>query len=157
MEMSGGNVDEFDPRMRESEVGRIGRSNIARRIGSEQQDQRSHVQDVMNDAIMSTALVRNVRDAKLEVSLGESRYGTPQPQIEVRFPRGTEERKTQAALHTILAIAELATASSEQWTVGVDTHRYGSESGRVYVELAEGDPREVSEAMALLERVVRER
>lgn len=33
------------------------------------------------------------------VSQGESRYGTAEPQIEIRLPKGTSHRLVSAALH----------------------------------------------------------
>jgi hypothetical protein len=43
------------------------------------------------------------------VSQGESRYGTPEPQIALRFPKGTSYRVVKAALHRLAAEIELAT------------------------------------------------
>jgi hypothetical protein len=48
------------------------------------------------------------------VSQGESRYGTPEPQIALRFPKGTSYRVVKAALHKLAAEIELATPASEE-------------------------------------------
>ena len=56
---------------------------------------------------MSTA-TKNTQATKT-VSQGESRYGTPEPQIALRFPKGTSYRVVKAALHKLAAEIELAT------------------------------------------------
>jgi hypothetical protein len=54
------------------------------------------------------------------VSQGESRYGTPEPQIALRFPKGTSYRVVKAALHKLAAEIELATPASERWCVNTE-------------------------------------
>ena len=49
------------------------------------------------------------------MSQGESRYGSPEPQIEVRFTRGTHFRIAKVTIHKLAAEVELATPPSEQW------------------------------------------
>ena len=56
---------------------------------------------------MSTT-TKNTQATKT-VSQGESRYGTPEPQIALRFPKGTSYRVVKAALHKLAAEIELAT------------------------------------------------
>jgi hypothetical protein len=51
------------------------------------------------------------------VSQGESRYGTAEPQIEIRLPKGTSHRLVSAALHQLAADVELATPERERWIV----------------------------------------
>jgi hypothetical protein len=68
---------------------------------------------------------------------GESRYGTPEPQIALRFPKGTCYRAVKAALHKAAAEVELATTASARWCVNTDDF---NESGRVYLELAYATP-----------------
>lgn len=82
------------------------------------------------------------------VSQGESRYGTPEPQIALRFPNGTSYRVVKAALHKLAAEIELATPASESWCVNTEDC---NESGRVYLELADATPAEAARGMALLE------
>ena len=84
------------------------------------------------------------------VSQGESRYGTPEPQIALRFPKGTSYRVVKAALHKLAAEIELATPTNEGW--GVVTEDY-NESGRVYLELVDATPAEAARAMALLTKL----
>ena len=48
---------------------------------------------------MSTT-TKNTQATKT-VSQGESRYGTPEPQIALRFPKGTSYRVVKAALHKL--------------------------------------------------------
>jgi hypothetical protein len=64
---------------------------------------------------MSTT-TKNTQATKT-VSQGESRYGTPEPQIALRFPKGTSYRVVKAALHKLAAEIELATPASERWCV----------------------------------------
>ena len=71
------------------------------------------------------------------VSQGESRYGTPEPQIALRFPKGTSYRVVKAALRKLAAELELATPASERWCVNTEDF---NESGCVYLELAEATP-----------------
>ncbi|MGO9714152.1 MAG: hypothetical protein ACLQBL_35175 [Polyangiaceae bacterium] len=106
----------------------------------------------MNDAIMSTATIRNLRAATLTPSMGESRYGTPEPQVDVRFLRGTHYRKSSAALHALAAVIELATPTNEGWVVVVDPN--GDEVGRVYLELVKGDEAEARRGLELLKRTI---
>jgi hypothetical protein len=84
------------------------------------------------------------------VSQGESRYGTPEPQIALRFAKGTNYRVVKAALHNLAAEIELATPASERWCVNTEDF---NESGRVYLELADATPAEAARGMALLEKV----
>ncbi len=95
---------------------------------------------------MSTT-TKNTQATKT-VSQGESRYGTPEPQIALRFPKGTSYRVVKAALHKLAANVELATPASERWCVNTEDF---NESGRVYLELADATPAEAARGMALLE------
>lgn len=106
----------------------------------------------MNDAIMSTAAIRNLRAATLTPSMGESRYGTTEPQVDVRFLRGTHYRKSSAALHALAAVIELATPTNEGWVVVVNPH--DDEVGRVYLELVKGDDAEARRGLELLKRTI---
>jgi len=85
------------------------------------------------------------------VSQGESRYGTPEPQIELRFPQKTSYRVVKAALHKLAADVELATPANERWCVNTEDY---NESGRVYLELADATPAETTRGMALLKKLV---
>jgi len=93
---------------------------------------------------------KNTRATKT-VSQGESRYETPEPQIALRFPKGTSYRVVKAALHKLAAEIELATPASESWIVQTDEF---NESGRVYLELADATPAEAARRMALLTKLV---
>lgn len=86
------------------------------------------------------------------VSQGESRYGTPEPQIALCFPKGTSYRVVKAALHKLAAEVELATPASERWCVNTEDF---NESGRVYLELADATPAEAARGMAVLRMLVR--
>jgi hypothetical protein len=85
------------------------------------------------------------------VSQAESRYGTPEPQIELRFPKGTSYRVVKAVLHKLAADVELATPANERWCVNTEDF---NESGRVYLELADATPAEAARGMALLTKLV---
>jgi hypothetical protein len=106
----------------------------------------------MNDAILSTATIRNLRAGTLTASVRKSEYGTPRPQVEVRFPKGTHYRKASAALHALAAVAELATPGTESWVVVVDAH--GDEVGRVYLELADGTAEEARRGLEMLRQTI---
>jgi hypothetical protein len=85
------------------------------------------------------------------VSQGESRYGSPEPQIAVRFPKGTSFRVVNAAPHKLAAEIELATHASESWVVITEDY---NEAGRVYLELGDAAPAEAACGMALLTKLV---
>ena len=87
----------------------------------------------------------------MTVSQGESRYGTPEPQIALRFPKGTSYRVVKAALHKLAAEIELATPASERWCVNTEDF---NESGRVYLELADATPAEAARGMEMLKKLV---
>lgn len=98
---------------------------------------------------MSTT-TKNTQATKT-VSQGESRYGSPEPQIALRFPKGTSYRVVKAALHKLAAEIELATPASECWCVNTEDF---NESGRVHVELAHATPEEVERGMAMLKKLL---
>ena len=87
------------------------------------------------------------------VSQGESRYGTPEPQIALRFPKGTSYRVVKAALHKLAADVELATPERERWIV--QTESFYDARGRVYLELADATPAEAERGMGMLKKLVR--
>lgn len=98
---------------------------------------------------MSTT-TKNTQATKT-VSQGESRYGNPEPQIALRFPKGTSFRVVKAALHKLAAEIELATPANESWLVQTEDF---NESGRVYLELCNATPAEAARGMALLKTLV---
>jgi hypothetical protein len=115
------------------------------------QDHFTHCLSVMNDMILNAATLRNLCDATLRASMQESRYGSPQPELEVRFPKGTHYRRASAVLHALAAIIELATPARESWVVVVD---HGDELGHVYLELAVGSADEARRGLDILKRAV---
>jgi hypothetical protein len=86
------------------------------------------------------------------VSQGESRYGTAEPQIEIRLAKGTSHRLVRAALHKLAADVELATPERERWIV--QTESFYDARGRVYLELADATPGEAERGMAMLKKLV---
>jgi hypothetical protein len=67
---------------------------------------------------MSTT-TKNTQATKT-VSQGERRYGTPEPQIALRSPKGTSYHVVKAALRTLAAEIELATPASERWFLNIE-------------------------------------
>lgn len=86
--------------------------------------------------------------AEITVARATSEFGTPQPQIEIRMPRGTHHRRLLAALHLLAAEAEAATPVGERWCVQIEAAT--NERGRVYLELAVGGEGEAERGLALL-------
>ena len=91
-------------------------------------------------------------NANINVSLAHSRYGTPQPQVELSYPRGTHYRVVRAALYALAAKVEMATATTDNWVVEVDAA--GDLTGRVYLDLVKADDAETKRGLALLRKVV---
>ena len=76
---------------------------------------------------MSTTMKNTL--ATKTVSQGESRYGTPEPQIALRFPKGTSYRVVKAALHKLAAEIELATpAEAARGMALLETALWGDHS-----------------------------
>ena len=102
----------------------------------------------MNNAILNTALIRNLNAATMTISISESRHGTRRPQVAVTLPRGSCPRKTSAVLHTVAAVLELATQTEDRWCVVVD--HVSDHTGCVYVELSDDTFAEADRALAML-------
>ncbi|MBU8901016.1 hypothetical protein KRR26_36020 [Corallococcus sp. M34] len=91
----------------------------------------------------------DLHNAALSPSLSKSRYGTAQPQLDVRLPPGASHRQLSALLHAFAARLELNTPANERWLV--QTERLSEPNhGRLYLELAEGDEAEARRGMKLL-------
>jgi hypothetical protein len=88
----------------------------------------------------------------LTAELLTARYGTPSPTLRVVGPRDLHHREFSAALHDLAAAVERATPRNERWSVTRD--RDGDTVGRITIEVAEGDAREVEAAMAVLKKVI---
>jgi hypothetical protein len=108
------------------------------------QDQNPHGHRDMNLA------PRPLTAATLSVRMGTSRYGNPEPQIEVRFPRTTHHRQLHAALHLLAAAIEMATPRSERWCAQTEGH---DTSGRVFLELGDATEAEAQRGLAVLTAV----
>lgn len=87
------------------------------------------------------------------LSLGKSRYGTDQPQVDIFLPRGSSHRETSAMIYTFAASLELRTPTRERWIAQTERLEEAN-PGRVYLELAEGDHAEAMRGMALLNAVL---
>lgn len=86
------------------------------------------------------------------ISQAESRYGSAELQLALRFPRGTHHRVVKAALLKLAADVELSTSANDGW--GVNIEEYTDASERVYLELVNATPAEVARGMALLKKLV---
>ncbi|MCC6649384.1 MAG: hypothetical protein IT374_27915 [Polyangiaceae bacterium] len=102
---------------------------------------------------MNATTKQQIANATLTASQARSRWGgTPEPEIEVRYPRGTSHRRLHAALHLIAAEVEVSTPAGERWCVQIDST--SDERGRVYLELSDGTPAEAKRGLDLLRKVV---
>jgi len=99
---------------------------------------------------MNTTTKKLLKSCTITTELGTSRYGSPQPQLMVRTPKGTHFRQLRAALLSLAAEAELTTPGSERWIVQIDDA--GNEVGYVYLELSGGSDAEAKRGLALLKR-----
>jgi hypothetical protein len=88
----------------------------------------------------------------IEVAILTSRFGNPEPQLEIRLPHGSNHRAVKAELHKLAAALEQATPPAERWTV--HTECFHDARGRVYLELFEASPAEATRAMVLLRAIV---
>lgn len=89
----------------------------------------------------------------MTTTIEKSRYGCPQPQIELFFDQDTSTREANAILHQLAAAVERATLPAERWIVQVEGWNAG---GRVYLELHDATPAEAKRGLATLERVAKE-
>jgi len=87
-------------------------------------------------------------NATTTAHLTTSRYGHPQPVLDVRLPGGTHHRLVSATLHELAAKAERATAAGERWVIYTEQHV--DEGGRVVAELAQATDAEAARALAML-------
>jgi hypothetical protein len=94
----------------------------------------------------------NTATPTITATLLTTTYGTPQPTIEVSLPRTAHYRELAAALYDLAARIERATPANERWVVEVQ--RRGDTTGRVVLDLIDGDECEVSAAMGVLRAVV---
>ena len=100
---------------------------------------------------MNTTTRKMIGATHIQVSTGASRYGNPEPQIDLRAPKGTPHRKVRAALFALAAEVELETPRQEGWIVQIEP--LSDETGRVYLELMSGEDPEVARGLALLQRI----
>lgn len=91
-------------------------------------------------------------DSRMEVVILARRLGSPEPQLEIRLPRGSNHRVVKAELHRLAAVLELATPVDESWVVHIEA--FHDARGRVYLELFEKSPAEAARAMAFLKKAV---
>ena len=89
--------------------------------------------------------------ANLTTKLTTARYGTLQPQIEVRLPKGTHYRALNATLHRLAADIECATPENEGWVV--TTEFFCDDRGVIALELADGTAAEAQRGMAILAQI----
>jgi hypothetical protein len=91
---------------------------------------------------------------KYRVTMSHSRYGHPEPRIEVRFEKGTSFRKVHAALHLLAAAVELATPDGERWIAQMVASSADC-AGWIYLELSQATEDEARRGLAMLHSVTR--
>src|SRR5690349_14084872 len=97
---------------------------------------------------------REATKMTMDVLLAASRYGTPQPTIDLDLPRHTPWRLAKAALYELAAAVEMASPPTARWSVCiVESKDHQLPGGGVHLELADGTPAEARQGMAVLERV----
>ncbi len=77
------------------------------------------------------------------MSQAETRYGTAEPQIEIRLPKGPGHRLVSAALHQFAADVELATPERERWIVQTECF-YDARGRKRLFEDAQSQPCQAS-------------
>lgn len=92
------------------------------------------------------------RGLRVSVELATSEYGTPRPTIRMRAPERSPHRRLAAALHLVVALAELEALPHERW--GAYAELGADDSGRVYLELFDGSDAEASRGMEVLRAVI---
>lgn len=102
-------------------------------------------------ATAGAAIAAVLPGLELHAELRESRYGTPQPALQLSFPRSTHHRHVAAAQHLVAALIEVATPATGAWGVYVDWG--GDASGWVWLELVDGTAAEAERAMVVLRDV----
>ena len=85
---------------------------------------------------------------KLIVSTTETRFGTSQPQLIVKFGKDISNRAKDAVIYTLAAEVSVATPLHERWIVQPDI-----EKSRVYLELSTGSVSETECARSVLAHV----
>ncbi|WP_141619459.1 hypothetical protein [Myxococcus sp. AB036A] len=88
-------------------------------------------------------------NARLSLDLGKNQFGRAQPQLDIFLPPGVTHRQLSALLHTYAASLELNTPPNERWIIQTDCFT-GTNHGRIFLDLAEGDKAEAMRGMALL-------
>lgn len=79
---------------------------------------------------------------------------TPQPQISVTAPKGSAHRALNAELHRVAGLVELHSDGQGPWAVRIEGDH--DITGRVILDLADGDAEEVTAGLAVLAAVVAE-
>ncbi|MFI5298632.1 MAG: hypothetical protein ACHREM_11080 [Polyangiales bacterium] len=100
---------------------------------------------------MTNTMKTMLNGATLTAKMAESRYGNPEPRIDVRMPKGTHYRKLSAVVHMLAAELELATPTHERWCVQTDAT--SDEYGRVYLELSDSTDAEAKRGLELMKQV----
>ncbi|WP_141621200.1 hypothetical protein [Myxococcus sp. AB036A] len=88
-------------------------------------------------------------NARLSLLLGKNHIGRAQPRLDIFLPPGVNHRQLSALLHTYAASLELNTPPNERWRIQTDCFA-GTDHGRIFLDLAEGDKAEAMRGMALL-------
>ncbi len=87
--------------------------------------------------------------------IGRSSLGNPEPEVEVRFAKGTSHRMARGMLHLLAAFAESASAPSEGWIVQLDAASLAENRGRVFLELLHATDEEARRGLDALSLMLR--
>jgi len=92
--------------------------------------------------------------ATMTIRQGEAQYGTPEPQIEIRFPKGAHHRQVSAAVHKLAAESSWPRLSM---SVGSLRPRPCTKAvaGCTW-KLAGGTPAEAERGMAMLKKLAKQ-
>ena len=85
-----------------------------------------------------------------KVGQAESRYGLPEPQIEIEVSKNANFRVLRAAMHNLAAAVELETPPNDRWVVQTDV--FSDTRGRVYLELSEATIEEAARGTSILRK-----
>ena len=94
---------------------------------------------------------------KMDVVMGESEYGNPQPRVTVSFPGSMHHRECRVALLHLAAAVE-ARSMGEEWIVNIGPVCWASgkrQVARLHLELATDSVFEAKRGLAVLQQAAR--
>ena len=87
--------------------------------------------------------------------IARSSLGNLEPEVQVRFAKGTSHRMARGMLHLLAAFVESASAPSEGWSVQLDAASLAENRGRVFLELRDTTDEESRRGLEALSLIVR--